>query len=88
VSEVVLGVPYSLTGLPSSQTEACLAFARELETNLGIPLRLIDERLTSKAAERVLISGGVDRKKRRGKVDRMAAALILQTHLDSRRRQE
>jgi len=51
----------------------------------GLPVELVDERLTTVAAERSLIAAGVRRDKRRLSVDRVAATLMLQGHLDRRR---
>jgi Predicted endonuclease involved in recombination (possible Holliday junction resolvase in Mycoplasmas and B. subtilis) len=50
-----------------------------------LPVEMVDERLTTAAAERSLIAGGVRREKRRLSVDRVAATLLLQGHLDSKR---
>ena len=51
----------------------------------GKPVVLWDERMSSMAAERALREGGLDGKAQRGKVDRVAASLLLQSYLDSRR---
>jgi len=51
----------------------------------GLPVEMVDERLTTVAAERSLIEGGIKREKRRLTVDRVAATLMLQAHLDRRR---
>jgi putative Holliday junction resolvase len=49
---------------------------------------MVDERLTTAAAERALIAGGVKREQRRQGIDRVAATMLLQSHLDHRRRQK
>jgi putative Holliday junction resolvase len=59
-------------------------FAVHLEQGLPVPLVLWDERLTTKAAEDLLIAADVSRKKRKGAVDRIAAAILLQSYLASR----
>jgi putative Holliday junction resolvase len=59
------------------------AFVAALKGALTIPIETQDERLTSAQANRVLIQGGVRRAKRKEKVDQMAAAILLQSYLDS-----
>jgi putative Holliday junction resolvase len=59
-------------------------FVAALKTAIATPIKTWDERLTSVQANRFLIEGGVRRDKRKEKVDKMAAALLLQSYLDSR----
>jgi putative Holliday junction resolvase len=87
VEEVVVGHPLNLNGSAGPAARAAEAFARELEEALGVPVRLWDERLTTVAAERVLLEADLSRAKRRRVIDRIAAALILQGYLDHRARQ-
>ncbi len=63
--------------------EACQFYADELEKRFRIPVVLWDERLTTVAAERVLLEADVSRKKRKKVIDKMAAAMILQGYLNS-----
>ncbi|PDO10948.1 MAG: Holliday junction DNA helicase RuvA [Candidatus Reconcilbacillus cellulovorans] len=86
VSEIVVGLPKNMNGTVGRQGEICIAFARRLEATLKLPVRLQDERLTTAAAERILLEADVGRRKRRRVTDRLAAAVILQTYLDSRRK--
>ncbi len=58
-------------------------FITVLQEAVPIPLKVWDERLTSRQAERLLIEGNVGRKDRKGKIDKTAAALLLQSYLDS-----
>jgi putative Holliday junction resolvase len=58
------------------------AFVAVLKSAITIPIKLWDERLTSKMANRILIQGNVRRDKRKEKVDKMAAAILLQSYLD------
>jgi len=53
-----------------------------LKTAITVPIKLWDERLTSSQANKILIQGGVRRDKRKEKVDKMAAAILLQSYLD------
>jgi putative Holliday junction resolvase len=57
-------------------------FAAVLRTALTVPIKMWDERLTSTMANRILIQGRVRRDKRKEKVDKMAAAILLQSYLD------
>jgi putative Holliday junction resolvase len=81
VQRVVLGLPLQLDGREGPAVQAMRQFAVELEAGLSVPLVLWDERMTTKAAEDLLIAADVSRKKRKGAVDRVAAALLLQSYL-------
>ncbi len=84
--EVVVGLPVNMDGTEGPRAELTRAFAEELESYLGgIPVKFQDERLTTVQAERMLIQGGVRRDKRKKVIDKVAATLILQAYLDSRR---
>jgi putative Holliday junction resolvase len=74
-----------MDGSRGPEAAAAAKLAGELRSGSGLPVELVDERLTSVAAERALIAGGVRREKRRVTVDRVAATLMLQAHLDRRR---
>lgn len=84
VGQVVLGFPLQLDGREGPAVQAMREFAVRLEQGLSVPLVLWDERLTTKAAEDLLIAADVSRKKRKGAVDRVAAAILLQSYLASR----
>lgn len=84
VEEIVVGLPKNMNGTIGSRGELCQAFAEELKTNLQLPVHLWDERLTTVSAQRTLIEADVSRKKRKGVVDKLAAALILQNYMDSK----
>lgn len=64
--------------------EASENYKKLLEETFGFPVKLWDERLTTMAAERVLLEADVSRKKRKQVIDKMAAVMILQGYLDSR----
>ncbi|MBM4127541.1 MAG: Holliday junction resolvase RuvX [Nitrospira sp.] len=81
VAQVVLGLPLQLDGREGPAVEAMREFAAKLEAGLPVPLILWDERMTTKAAEDLLIAADVSRKKRKGVVDRIAAAILLQSYL-------
>jgi putative Holliday junction resolvase len=82
---IVVGLPRRLDGTRGPEAAAAEVLAASIRRASGLPVELVDERFSSVAAERSLIQGGVRREKRRQTVDRVAAALMLQSHLDSRK---
>jgi putative Holliday junction resolvase len=82
---IVVGLPRRLDGTRGPEAAAATSLANAIRLVSGLPVELVDERLTTVAAERSLIAGGVRREKRRLSVDRVAATLMLQAHLDRRR---
>jgi putative Holliday junction resolvase len=82
VSAVVVGLPRNMDGSLGESAVTAQRFADRLRDFLQLPVHLWDERLTSLAAERVLVDAGVRRKARRGLVDQVAATMILQGFLD------
>ncbi len=86
VVEVVVGLPRSLKGGENPATVKVREFARRLARRLApVPVRLVDERLTTVSAEAMLRDQGRKGAKRRAVVDQAAAVLILQHALDSER---
>jgi putative holliday junction resolvase len=83
VEKIVVGLPKNMNGTIGPRGEASQFYANELEKRFGIPVILWDERLTTMAAERVLLEADVSRKKRKKVIDKMAASMILQGYLDS-----
>lgn len=83
VGEIVLGFPKNMDNTEGERCEKTLEFKELLEKRCGMPIILWDERLTTVAAERSLMEGGVRRENRKKHLDRIAAALILQGYLDS-----
>jgi len=81
VSEVVVGWPLNMNGTKSQKTLEVEKFCLELEKCIPVPVAKSDERLTSRQAERMLIDGGMSRKKRKKVNDKIAAQLILQNYL-------
>lgn len=85
VSEIVVGLPKNMNGTIGPRGEASYFFGNELEKLFGLPIIYWDERLTTMAAERVLLEADVSRKKRKKVIDKMAAVMILQGYLDSQK---
>ena len=78
----VLGLPKNMNNTMGERAEKSLAFKEMLEKRTGLPVVMWDERLTTVAANRAMMEGGVRRENRGEFVDSMAAALILQGYLD------
>lgn len=81
---VVLGLPKNMDNSLGFASDRSLNFKKLLEDNLDIQVILEDERLSSVEANNILISGDMSRKKRKNKVDSVAASIILQRYLDRR----
>lgn len=85
LAEIVVGLPKHLDGSPSEQTGLVTAFAAALEAAVILPIRLQDERLTSREAESRLAETDRNWRTRKMRLDAAAAAVFLQDHLDQRR---
>jgi len=81
-NRVIVGLPFNMDGTESATTQKVRDFTAKLAGRLNVPVFFVDERLTSKQAERLMIEGGAKREKRREKIDQVAAALILQSALE------
>ena len=97
VTALVVGLPLSLSGEASAQTERARTFASRVEQRLGLPVHMWDERLSSHEAERLTSGEREGRGRERGRrgarrqpsgadTDALAASIILQAYLDSLRR--
>jgi RNAse H-fold protein YqgF len=87
VGRIVIGLPKRTDGTLGPEAEYVLAFGRRLAEGLGVPVEFWDERFSTAEAERLLVSAGMRRSRRRRVVDQVAAAIVLQTYLESKRRQ-
>ena len=87
VAEIVVGNPLRMSGEAGTQAVKIAAFVEDLRRHVTVPIHLWDERLTSAEAHRLLDESRLTRMERKGKVDQMAAGLILQTFLEARRSQ-
>jgi putative Holliday junction resolvase len=88
VAEVVVGLPLTLSGEIGPQAKLVQEFADALGQQLGRPMRLFDERLTSVAAERMMLDLGMKPEQRKARIDEVAASIILQDFLDSQRERD
>jgi putative Holliday junction resolvase len=84
-TRIVVGLPRRLDGSYGPEAKSARELADELRKASSLPVEMVDERMTTVAAERSLVAGGMRRAKRRLTVDRVAATLLLQSHLDRKR---
>ena len=82
VKEIVVGMPYNMNGTEGPQAMKVRAFMEQMSHKVDVPIREWDERLSTGAAERVLLEADMSRSKRRKVVDKVAAVIILQGYLD------
>ncbi len=82
IEQIVAGLPLNMNGSQGPSVVMSKEFAEALQKETGLPLDYYDERLSTVAAQRVLLEGDVSRKKRKGLIDKMAAVIILQGYLD------
>lgn len=81
---VVVGLPLSLSGAQGRAAQAANEEVEELRKVLPVPIEVVDERLSTVSAHSMLKAAGLNEKKRRSQVDKVAAAVILQHWLDAR----
>ena len=84
VELIIIGMPRNMDGSYGPAALKVQEFVAVLKNALTIPLKTLDERLTTVQAQRFLIQGNVRREKRKEKVDKTAAAILLQSYLDTR----
>ena len=81
IQQIVLGYPLNMNGTVGMRAEICLNFKKMLEEQLDVSVVMEDERLTSVISNQILIQADLSRKKRKKKVDGLAAQIILQSYL-------
>jgi putative Holliday junction resolvase len=86
VGELVMGLPRNMNGTEGPRAELCRAFAKRLEEETGLPVKLWDERRTTVEAHNILSAHNYHGKKRKNTVDAVAASLILEGYLGFRGR--
>lgn len=82
IKEVVVGLPLNMNGSIGPAAKKAIDFADKLKENLSVAVSTFDERLTTAQGEAILLQADLSRKKRKAKIDRMAAQIILQAYLD------
>ena len=82
VERILVGLPLLMNGQEGEMAQLVRKFASELTTSMGVPVELIDERLSSRLADQHLREIALHRKERTDKMDTAAATLLLQTYLD------
>jgi putative Holliday junction resolvase len=88
VKEIVVGLPLNMDGSRGPAAAKAVDFAKKIQDRFSITVSTFDERLTTRQGESALIAAGISRKKRRAKIDKLAAQIILQTYIDFRKRKE
>jgi putative holliday junction resolvase len=88
VEEIVVGIPYNMDGSAGPQAEKVRAAVERIKQRAKVPMQEWDERLSTVAAERVLVEADMSRSKRRKVIDKVAAVIILQGYLDKKRLKE
>jgi len=83
VELIIIGLPRNMNGSDGPAAESARRFAETLRQSVPQPIKMLDERLTSVQANRLLIQAKVRRAEQKKKVDMMAAAILLQSYLDS-----
>lgn len=81
VDKIVVGLPKNMNNTLGPRADWTLKFAKKVAETTGLPVVMEDERLTTVAANRVMLEADLSRRKRRKVVDKMAAVLILQNYL-------
>ena len=85
VFEIIVGLPLALSGAQTASTADAVSFAEALEAEVEVPVRLVDERLSTVSAHSALRASGKNSKSARPVVDQVAATIILQHALDAER---
>ena len=84
VERIVVGLPLHMNGEKGDRAIKSEEFAKELESKVGLPVELYDERMTTVEASRVLTEGNIKKDRQKDHVDKLAASLILKGYLESK----
>ena len=85
IEKIILGFPKNMNGSIGPRALVTLDFKKKLEDTFNVSVELQDERLSTKEASGYMIKADISRKKRKKKIDSLAANIILQTYLDKRK---
>ena len=83
IKEIVVGLPLNMDGSHGPQAKAAVIFADSLEKRLQKPVKMWDERMSTMEVERIMIAAGASRNKRKKKIDKLAAQVVLQSYLNA-----
>ena len=83
VDTLVVGIPFNMSGKDTKQTVKVREFVLFTKNTINLPIHLIDERLTSKEAEKTMHTLNIKTGHNKGTIDKIAASIILQEYLDS-----
>lgn len=86
VTEIIVGFPKNMNNTIGARAQISIKFSEDLAASCHLPVHLWDERLTTQSATRTLLEADVSRKKRKLVIDKMAAALILQSYMDAKQK--
>lgn len=85
VQKIILGFPKNMNNTIGERCEETLSYKKLVEEKIDIPIEMQDERLSTIEATNIMIQADLSRKKRKNKVDALAATIILQSYLDKRK---
>ena len=85
IGKIILGLPKNMNNTMGDRAMSTLVYKKTLEEEFNIPVIMQDERLSTVAAHNYMLEADLSRKKRKAKVDGLAASIILQTYLDIER---
>lgn len=83
IKEIVVGLPLNMNGSSGPQAQKAVEFCDKLKENFTIPIKLWDERMSTLEVERIMIEADVSRNKRKKKIDKLAAQVMLQSYLNA-----
>lgn len=87
IDEIIVGLPKNMNGTLGKRAEKTHQFVNFLKKRVELPIKLWDERLTTRQAEGILLEADMSRKKRKKVIDQLAATIILQSYLDAKTNQ-
>ena len=85
VEKIIIGLPYNMDGSIGERIEVTKQFGELLKNEVNLPIEYVDERLSSVEAEDILAEAGIPAIKRKGLIDKIAASIILESYLNSRK---
>jgi len=83
IGKIVVGMPFNMNGSKGERAKLVDDFIDLLRKNFSVIIETVDERLTTKQGERLLLEGDISRRRRKALIDKLSAQLILQAYIDS-----